>query len=94
MTTYETTLTRNVNAYSTFVNLKKRYPEAIIILRMPDTYRIFETDADKVSNIIPEKKHSPCDGTARYIEFGHGALDSVLPRIIRAGYRVAICDFQ
>lgn len=74
-----------------FKQLKKQYPEAVILFRMGGFYQTFEEDAEKVANdlgIIVTKRN---DGI-RMAGFPHHALDTYLPRLVRCGNRVAIVD--
>ena len=75
-----------------FNQLKKQYPDAIILFRMGNFYQTFEEDAQTTANdlgIIVTKK----DGV-RMAGFPQHALDTYLPRLIRCGNRVAIVDKQ
>ncbi len=88
-TTTETPLMKQYNA------IKAKYPGALLLFRVGDFYETFGQDAvsaTKVLDIVLTKRGS---GSASEIElagFPHHALDSYLPRLVRAGYRVAICD--
>ena len=77
----------------TFNELKAKHPDAVILFRVGDFYESYFDDAKKVSEVlgITLTKRSGEDGY--YLTgFPHHALDIYLPKIIRAGNRVAICD--
>jgi DNA mismatch repair protein MutS len=75
--------------------IKAKYPGALLLFRVGDFYETFGQDAvtaSKVLDIVLTKRGS---GSASEIElagFPHHVLDSYLPKLVRAGYRVAICD--
>ena len=77
-----------------YQRLKSKHPDALILMRNGDFYRSLNEDAQKVSDTlrIPiQKPKSKKDGEL-IAEFPHHALDVYLPRLIRAGNRVAIAD--
>ncbi|HYG04594.1 MAG TPA: DNA mismatch repair protein MutS, partial [Chryseosolibacter sp.] len=88
-TTTETPLMKQYNA------IKAKYPGALLLFRVGDFYETFGQDAvnaTKVLDIVLTKRGA---GSASEIElagFPHHALDTYLPKLVRAGYRVAICD--
>lgn len=75
--------------------IKSKYPDAILLFRVGDFYETFGQDAVKVSaivGIVLTKRHN---GSASEIElagFPHHSLENYLPKLVRAGYRVAVCD--
>lgn len=76
-----------------FNELKAKHPDAVILFRVGDFYESYFDDAKKVSEVlgITLIKRSGEDGY--YLTgFPHHALDTYLPKLIRAGLRVAICD--
>lgn len=76
----------------TFRKFKEKHPDALIMLRCGDFYELMEQDAEvgaKVLGITITKHNDTGDNLAA---FPYHALDMYLPRLIRAGYRVAICD--
>ena len=76
-----------------FNELKAKHPDAVILFRVGDFYESYFDDAKKVSEVlgITLTKRSGEDGY--YLAgFPHHALDTYLPKLIRAGLRVAICD--
>lgn len=79
-----------------FRQLKERHPDAIILFRCGDFYETYFQDAVAASSVLGiTLTHRSNKGYAKNTEmagFPHHALDTYLPRLIRAGYRVAICD--
>lgn len=71
--------------------MKDRYPDAILLVRFRDEYHAFDDDAKKVSDVINKPMCIDAQGE-KYVTFEYRALDRFLPKIIRAGYRVAITD--
>ena len=90
----ETTTTKTENKMvEKFNELKAKHPDAVILFRVGDFYESYFDDAKKVSEVlgITLTKRSGEDGY--YLTgFPHHALDTYLPKLIRAGLRVAICD--
>ncbi len=90
----ETTTTKTENKMvKQFNELKAKHPDAVILFRVGDFYESYFDDAKKVSEVlgITLTKRSGEDGY--YLTgFPHHALDTYLPKLIRAGLRVAICD--
>jgi len=75
--------------------IKAKYPDAILLFRVGDFYETFGEDAIKASKILGITLTKRANGSASHIElagFPHHSLDSYLPKLVRAGYRVAICD--
>lgn len=77
-----------------FVKMKDKHPDALLLFRIGDTYQSFRQDAVKASTILDiETREKKVDGKeVRSVEFPHHALDTYLPRLVRAGMRVAICE--
>lgn len=77
-----------------FAKMKERHPDALLLFRIGDTYQSFKQDAVKASTILDiETRKKKVDGKAvRSVEFPHHALDTYLPKLVRAGMRVAICE--
>ena len=78
--------------YNTF---KTQYPDALLLFRVGDFYETFGEDAIKTSKILGIILTRRANGSASSVElagFPHHALDTYLPKLVRAGYRVAICD--
>ena len=75
--------------------IKAKYPDALLLFRVGDFYETFGSDAIKASEILGIILTRRANGTKTYIElagFPHHSLDTYLPKLVRAGYRVAICD--
>lgn len=79
-----------------YQRLKGKHPDALILMRNGDFYRSLNEDARKVSDTlhIPAQKPKFKKDGELIAEFPHHALDVYLPRLIRAGNRVAIADMQ
>src|SRR6056297_2070936 len=78
-----------------YYQVKNKYPDAILLFRVGDFYETFEQDAIKTSEILGITLTKRANGSASYVElagFPHHALDNYLPKLVRAGERVAICD--
>ncbi|MCX6283840.1 MAG: DNA mismatch repair protein MutS [Bacteroidetes bacterium] len=85
----ETPLMKQYNA------IKARYPDALLLFRVGDFYETFGEDAVRASGILGIVLTRRANGAAAYIElagFPHHSLDLYLPRLVKAGLRVAICD--
>jgi DNA mismatch repair protein MutS len=75
--------------------IKAKYPDALLLFRVGDFYETFGEDAIKASDILGIVLTRRANGSAKYIElagFPHHSLDTYLPKLVKAGYRVAICD--
>jgi DNA mismatch repair protein MutS len=75
--------------------IKGKYPDALLLFRVGDFYETFGSDAIKAANILGIILTKRANGYASYIElagFPHHSLDTYLPKLVRAGQRVAICD--
>ena len=77
-----------------YESMKAKHPDAILLYRSGDFYEAFGEDAKAVSEVlgITLTRRNAKDITAQMAGFPHHALDSYLPRLVRAGKRVAICD--
>ncbi len=85
----ETPLMKQYNA------IKSRYPDALLLFRVGDFYETFGEDAIRASNILGIVLTRRANGAAAYMElagFPHHSLDLYLPKLVKAGLRVAICD--
>jgi DNA mismatch repair protein MutS len=88
-TAKETPLMKQYNA------IKAKYPGALLLFRVGDFYETFGEDAVSASKILDIVLTKRANGSASEIElagFPHHALDTYLPKLVRAGNRVAICD--
>ena len=78
-----------------YVEMKKKHPDAVLLFRVGDFYETFSEDAITASEILGITLTRRANGKAAYVElagFPHHALDTYLPRLVRAGKRVAICE--
>lgn len=79
-----------------FSNLKEKHPDALLLFREGDFYRLYKEDAVKAAMILgiatADKLTSGIEKKIKTAEFPRIALDTYLPKLIRAGARVAICD--
>ena len=85
----ETPLMKQYNA------IKAKYPGALLLFRVGDFYETFGEDAVKASKVLDIVLTKRANGAASHIElagFPHHSLDTYLPKLVRAGNRVAICD--
>jgi len=85
----ETPLMKQYNA------IKAKYPDALLLFRVGDFYETFGEDAIRASGILGIVLTRRANGAAAYMElagFPHHSLDLYLPRLVKAGLRVAICD--
>lgn len=85
----ETPLMKQYNA------IKTKYPGALLLFRVGDFYETFGEDAVKASKTLDIVLTKRANGSQKEMElagFPHHAMDNYLPKLVRAGYRVAICD--
>ncbi len=78
-----------------YYNIKAKHPDAILLFRVGDFYETFGADAIKTSEILGITLTRRANGAASSVElagFPYHALDIYLPRLVRAGQRVAICE--
>ncbi|MCM1092388.1 MAG: DNA mismatch repair protein MutS [Lachnospiraceae bacterium] len=78
-----------------YIEMKQKHPDAILLFRVGDFYETFSDDAIAASEILGITLTRRANGVAQYVElagFPHHALDSYLPKLVRAGKRVAICE--
>jgi DNA mismatch repair protein MutS len=75
--------------------IKTKYPDALLLFRIGDFYETFGADAIKTAQILGivlTKRHNGSAGEVELAGFPHHSLDIYLPKLVRAGQRVAICD--
>ncbi|OCA69409.1 DNA mismatch repair protein MutS [Chryseobacterium artocarpi] len=74
--------------------IKAKYPDALLLFRVGDFYETFGQDAVRTSQIlgIVLTKRNNGEGSVELAGFPHHSIDSYLPKLVRAGMRVAICD--
>ncbi|HQB36704.1 MAG TPA: DNA mismatch repair protein MutS [Bacteroidales bacterium] len=78
-----------------YYNIKSKHPDAILLFRVGDFYETFGEDAIKTSEILGITLTRRANGAASFVElagFPYHALDTYLPKLVRAGQRVAICE--
>ena len=86
---------RNEPLLKQYQEMKKKHPDAILMFRVGDFYEIFGKDAIEASEILGITLTRRMNGLDNRIElagFPHHALDTYLPKLVRAGKRVAICE--
>src|ERR1041385_2111026 len=89
MSVTETPLMKQYNV------IKAKYPGALLLFRVGDFYETFGQDAVEASKVLDIVLTKRGNGSASFVElagFPHHALDTYLPKLVRAGQRVAICD--
>ena len=75
--------------------IKQKYPDAILLFRVGDFYETFGQDAvvaSQVLGITLTKRNNGAAASSDLAGFPHHALDTYLHKLVKAGYRVAICD--
>ena len=78
-----------------YFDVKAKHPDAILLFRVGDFYEMYGEDAvigSEILGIVQTKKANGASGTIEMAGFPHHALDTYLPKLVRAGRRVAICD--
>ena len=78
-----------------YLEMKQKHPDAILLFRVGDFYETFSEDAITASEILGITLTRRANGVAQSVElagFPHHALDTYLPKLVRAGKRVAICE--
>lgn len=78
-----------------YIEMKQRHPDAVLLFRVGDFYETFSDDAITASEILGITLTRRANGAAQSVElagFPHHALDTYLPKLVRAGKRVAICE--
>jgi len=78
-----------------YFSIKAKYPDALLLFRVGDFYETFGEDAIKTSGILGIVLTRRANGAATFVElagFPYHALDTYLPKLVKAGLRVAICD--
>lgn len=78
-----------------YIAMKQKHPDAILLFRVGDFYETFSEDAISASEILGITLTRRANGSAQFVElagFPHHALDTYLPKLVRAGKRVAICE--
>lgn len=75
--------------------IKQKYPDAVLLFRVGDFYETFGQDAVTASQVLGitlTKRNNGAAGNSELAGFPHHALDTYLHKLVKAGYRVAVCD--
>ncbi len=88
---------RNMNTplMKQYVQFKAQYPQAVLLMRVGDFYEAYGEDAlvvSKVLGIVLTKRSSIDPNSMELCGFPHHSLQNYLPKLVRAGYKVAVCD--
>ena len=78
-----------------YFEIKAKHPEALLLFRVGDFYETFADDAVTASKVLGIVLTKRANGSASHVElagFPHHSLDTYLPKLVRAGYKVAVCD--
>ena len=78
-----------------YFSIKAQYPEAILLYRVGDFYETYSDDAvtaSKVLGLVLTKRSNGDKGSTEMAGFPHHAIEGYLQKLVRAGYKVAICD--
>ena len=78
-----------------YFSVKAQHPEALLLYRVGDFYECYSDDAvtlSKVLGIVLTRRSNGEKGDTEMAGFPHHAIDTYLPKLVRAGYKVAICD--
>lgn len=78
-----------------YTRIKEKYPDTILLFRVGDFFETFEEDAKIASKVLGITLTKRSNGAAENVPlagFPHHALDTYLPKLVRAGYRVAVCE--
>ena len=73
-------------------DLKEKHPDAVLLFRCGDFYESYEEDAEKCARTLGITLTVRTKDRKKMAGFPHHALDTYLPKLVRAGYRIAICD--
>jgi len=87
--------TKETPLMTQYNQIKTKYPGALLLFRVGDFYETFGEDAVKASQILGIVLTKRANGSASHIElagFPHHSIETYLPKLVRAGQRVAICD--
>lgn len=89
------TQTQQTPLMAQYYKIKQAHPDTILLFRVGDFFETFEEDAkttSKVLGITLTKRSNGYAGDTPLAGFPHHAIDSYLPKLVRAGYRVAVCE--
>ena len=92
----DNTMTVGAKSIEQYDNLKAKHPDALLLFRVKDTYQSYKQDVPCIEKSLNLKKtimiKEGTDENIDVISFPHFELDKYLPKLIRAGYRIAICE--
>lgn len=74
-----------------FEELKEKHPDRLLLFRQGDFYESYQEDAEATAQILGVTLTKDKEGVSQTM-FPHYALDTYLPKLIRAGHRIGICD--
>jgi DNA mismatch repair protein MutS len=82
------------NLIEQYKTIKAKYPDAILLFRIGDFYELFNGDAETASKILGLKLNTTeaDESMTREVSFVYHSLDNYLQKLVRAGYRVAVCE--
>jgi DNA mismatch repair protein MutS len=82
------------NIIEHYKTIKAKYPDAILLFRIGDFYELFNGDAETASKILGLKLNiaEGAESITREVSFPFYSLDNYLQKLVRAGYRVAVCE--
>lgn len=86
---------QNIKVMHQYDQMKKKHPDAILLFRIGDSYEIYKDDAIRASSILGislENRNIQTKKNVAVSTFKENALDTYLPKLVRAGCRVAICE--
>src|SRR5690349_20578204 len=78
-----------------YSQIKARYPDTVLLFRMGDFFETFDTDAQIASKVLGITLTKRANGAASDVAlagFPHHAIDNYLPKLVKAGYKVAVCE--
>ena len=77
-----------------YKSIKAKYPDAILLFRIGDFYELFDDDAETASKILGLKLNATNgdESIIHEVSFPYYSLDNSLQKLVRAGYRVAVCE--
>ncbi len=71
---------------------KQKYPDAVMLFRRSNWYVAYDRDAEVVSKVLGIALQTSIGMFPKQADFPFTALDTYLPKLVRAGYKIAICD--
>ena len=95
MSAKESKTDKNTPLMRQYLEMKKKFPDAMLLFRVGDFYETYGSDAVKSAGILGITLTRKSNGSGTYIEmagFPYHAMEQYLPRLVKAGHRVAICE--